>query len=516
MKHYVFTFLFAVTLICCNREKAVPENRKSDTKLLTSKKSVKSAATVYEEQSTAQLLGLIERGLSSDTGDLGAMLCALMRKDVALGLEWFGQLTPEQMGLFSSEVLSQAYEQDPKALSLWMDTTGVNHPAKSTILSSFLIVLSILSPEEGLNLIKSKRYPFEAVHLSRFYQYCALKNQSFLENHFKQIPAAQQGMARSALAKELMKSSPLAAIDFLRSHSTNDLSYRQALADAYGVFAMRDWKACLTVLESESIEIKLAALGTGNLMDLVAQKDPQKAIALVAELPLTTATQGAYWKTAQALAKNHPDQATAWLNQLADVPAKTEIARVMFRTMLFEHEATTAMAQVELLSGSAQQAARRSVVAELAKSDFDQALTIAKSVSETQQQDVFREIARSSAYENPQNAVSMINDATLSEKLGEQFRNEMINHTVQNWAKQDREAAQQWVEKLPASDQPKGVQGLVATWMKTDPIAASEWLSQQPAGPARDAGAQEIINQIKDTDPEMAEQWRKSMTPKTE
>jgi hypothetical protein len=52
--------------------------------------------------------------------------------------------------------------------------------------------------------------------------------------------------------------------------------------------------------------------------------------------------------------------------------------------------------------------------------------------------------------------------------------------------------------------------------MKSDPIAASEWLSKQAAGPARDAGAQEIINQIKDTDPEMAEQWRKSMTPKTE
>jgi hypothetical protein len=110
----------------------------------------------------------------------------------------------------------------------------------------------------------------------------------------------------------------------------------------------------------------------------------------------------------------------------------------------------------------------------------------------------------------------MINDDYLSEKLGEQFRNEMINHTVQNWAKQDREAAQQWVEKLPPADQPKGIQGLVASWMKTDPIAASDWLSKQAAGPARDAGAQEIINQIKDTDPEMAEQWRKSMTPKTE
>jgi hypothetical protein len=89
----------------------------------------------------------------------------------------------------------------------------------------------------------------------------------------------------------------------------------------------------------------------------------------------------------------------------------------------------------------------------------------------------------------------------------------MLNATVTTWAKQDLPAAQAWVAKLPASDAPKGVQGLMTTWMKADPVAASGWLTALPVGPAREAGARVVIEQIKDTDPEMAEQWRKTLAP---
>jgi hypothetical protein len=479
--------------------------------------SAKNSEENFAQVDITRLQQLFEKALqTSDNETIDLILTAIIEKDFDLGMRLFQELDQEQMGLHSSFVLGNAYAKAPEATLQWLDDVGIYHPAQSTILRCFIGTLAQEHPREGLEILLSKRYPFDPIAINRFYMISAMLHHSFLIDRFASLPSEHKGMVTSALAKAMMKESPMDALTFLRQHPRNDAAFNNTVGEVYAQLAIRDWESFLSTFAQEKPALQIAALSTGNLLDQIAKKDPAQVQGIIENIPLTTATQGVYWKTAQALAKNHPDQATAWLNQLADVPAKTEIARIMFRTMLFEHEATTAMAQVELLSGSAQQAARRSVVAELAKSDFDQALTIAKSVSETQQQDVFREIARSSAFENPQNAISMINDTTLSEKLGEQFRNEMINHTVQNWAKQDREAAQQWVEKLPPADQPKGIQGLVASWMKTDPIAASDWLSKQAAGPARDAGAQEIINQIKDTDPEMAEQWRKSMTPKTE
>jgi hypothetical protein len=160
--------------------------------------------------------------------------------------------------------------------------------------------------------------------------------------------------------------------------------------------------------------------------------------------------------------------------------------------------------------------AMKGLVSAISTKNLDRAFSLSLQSTNTQEvkSNLYKLISRDNALNNPKQAVAILERVDFNQYVDTNFRNEMINHTVQNWAKQSLEEAQQWVEKLPATDQPKGVQGLVATWMKSDPIAASDWLSKQSAGPARDAGAQEIINQIKDTDPEMAEQWRKSMTPK--
>ncbi|RYD86656.1 MAG: hypothetical protein EOP50_22075 [Sphingobacteriales bacterium] len=56
------------------------------------------------------------------------------------------------------------------------------------------------------------------------------------------------------------------------------------------------------------------------------------------------------------------------------------------------------------------------------------------------------------------------------------------------------------------------MRGLMNPWMKSDPVAASQWLATLPAGPVRDEGAKVVIEQVNDTDPEMAEQWRKSLS----
>lgn len=477
--------------------------------------TAKDSEENFDQIDIKQLQQLFEKARhSSDSQRIGLILSAIIEKDFDLGMTLFQELDNVQMGLHSSLVLGRAYLQSPEATIKWIEEVGLYHSAKSTILSCFIGTLAIDNPRAALDLIISKRIEFDLMALNRFYSTCATQNQSFLSDSISKVPIKHQGMAISALAKALMTESPVEALEFLRQHTRNDADFNKTVGEAYSQLALRDWESFISTFSLEQPALQIAALSSGNLLDQIAKTDPSQIPKMIENIPLTTATQAVYWKTAQALAKSHPDQATAWLNQLPDVPAKSEIARNMYRTMLFEHDAKTALAQLEALTGSAQQAARRSIVAELAKSDYDQAIMIAKTVNTAMQQDVFREIARSSAYENPQNALRMLNDSIVSEKLGTGFRQEMINHTVQSWAKQDREAAQQWVEKLPAADQPKGVQGLVATWMKTDPMAASDWLSKQPASPARDAGAREIIKQIKDTDPAMAKQWQDSMTPK--
>jgi hypothetical protein len=234
---------------------------------------------------------------------------------------------------------------------------------------------------------------------------------------------------------------------------------------------------------------------------------------ILEKLPITEANLKHHTNFCIALTMKDTEKGFMYVESLPEGPSKVKISSAVL-SKYYSVEPEKALSKLTELHGHAQEIAAREISKNIALEYPSKALEAINNNPALQKTDCYREVARTLALSNPINAIQMIEDGKLSEKIGADFRNEMINHTVQNWVKQDREAAQQWVEKLPAADQSKGNQGLVAAWMKTDPIAASEWLSQQPAGPARDAGAQEIIKQIKDTDPEMAEQWRKSMTPK--
>jgi len=268
------------------------------------------------------------------------------------------------------------------------------------------------------------------------------------------------------------------------------------------------------VLAKLPSEYKSKFLTNDYLMGNLIKASPGRALKLFDGLALTDHNRKIISKNLAGIMVKDPQATIEWLNDQARQGGITTFSYDAFAGLI-DTTNEKINEYVTSLDPSLRDNALKGFVNSCSKNgDLSNALNIASTADLKVQQNLYREISKTSALNNPANALLIIEDAQLSEKIGAEFRNEMINHTVQNWAKQDREAAQQWVEKLPAADQTKGTQGLVAQWMKTDPIAASEWLSQQPAGPARDAGAQEIINQIKNTDPEMAEQWRKSMTPK--
>jgi hypothetical protein len=320
--------------------------------------------------------------------------------------------------------------------------------------------------------------------------------------------------AYSVAIQAIGRDDPRSAIALVASYLKGNeaLESYRSITDSYITKNPDQMRECMDSIPSSFLP---QILNQKDLVSRILKLDPSLAISMLKNVPLTSTNRAVVSNIVTSLAKVDQEQALLVLSSLPKSGQKDQVTRELFEA-LAAADSENALKTVDDLPAENQIHAMRAIAKVMTETDFEKAIEIAKKVMPSQQQDVYREIARSSAYESPQNAISMINDAAISEKLGNDFRNEMINHTVQNWAKQSLEEAQQWVEKLPATDQPKGVQGLVATWMKSDPIAASEWLSKQSAGPARDAGAQEIINQIKDTDPEMAEQWRKSMTPKTE
>ena len=391
-----------------------------------------------------------------------------------------GPEDPKLITNFKMVTLLKIVNQDPnKALELLSKMPDGNH---TLLLDPTINALAVRNGESSLQMIASSLSP--KLHMQAY------------------------SVAIQAIGRDDPKTAIALVASYLKGNEA--LKTYRSITDSYLTKNPEQIKECMDSIPSSFWP---QILNQKDIVSRVLKLDPALAKSMLQNVPLTSTNRAVVSNIVTSLAEVDQSQALQVLSALPKSGQKDQVTRELFEA-LAAADSENALRTVDDLPAENQIHAMRAIAKVMTEIDFDKAIEIAKKVMPSQQQDVYREIARSSAYESPQNAISMINDAAISEKLGNDFRNEMINHTVQNWAKQSLEEAQQWVEKLPATDQPKGVQGLVATWMKTDPIAASDWLSKQAAGPARDAGAQEIINQIKDTDPEMAEQWRKSMTPK--
>jgi hypothetical protein len=248
---------------------------------------------------------------------------------------------------------------------------------------------------------------------------------------------------------------------------------------------------------------------------LMMNMEATDALEILLKVPLTGATQSSYESFFNQMAEKAPEAVLSEIRKLPPSPAHNDLLRGVFAKVASQ-DLALAIQQTAQLTGGEQTMALRGVALSLAIANPERALEVAAGAQQgPQQQEVYREIARASASQKPENAVKILEDPAMLEKLGADFRQKMLLETVRTWADRNLEAAQQWVEKLPASDAPDAVQGLMTTWMKSDPVAASGWLSNQPTGPAREAGARVVIDQIKDTDPEMAEQWRKTLPQAT-
>jgi hypothetical protein len=93
-------------------------------------------------------------------------------------------------------------------------------------------------------------------------------------------------------------------------------------------------------------------------------------------------------------------------------------------------------------------------------------------------------------------------------------RNAIIDALGANLAKRDLEQARAWLVEVPSSDRASATGGVVRTWAKRDIEGVIDWLNNLPDSPERTTGVRAFVQEIKDTDPAMANAWLESIEEK--
>ena len=416
--------------------------------------------------------------LSTLLADDADVLRELARDHYAEVDKWLHERAPTSNHVlsFRYELITEMARVAPAHAVALLD--GMSEQEVSANLRPALWALATRNPDEALKLAKQR------------------------------LAGVELGSALKGIVGSVAQTDPARAFAIAKSFEPEHAN--ASLPGVFWYWFSTDASSAVKSLEGLQPAVITAILSDGHNVKLLAEADSGLLIQALGNIPWVASTGKIYSSAALVLARSRPEEIPALVAGLPDSKRRNELVVELFAAAC-EKNAKQAQALIASLPENLQDGALRGIVKKLAVMDYPAATDLAQSHAGPIGDELYREIGRSMIAVSPLGAVKMIEDPAVTARIGGDFRLEMINRTVETWAVRNLPAAQQWVEKLPATDAPKGVQGLMTTWMRSDPIAASQWLSAQPTGPARDAGARVVIDQIKDTDPEMAERWRKAL-----
>ena len=364
-----------------------------------------------------------------------------------------------------------------------IDQFGMSDAQRRDTINHGLTSVACRDLKEALTLME--QYAPNAEHRATALRLLAARAGDDPERAFEHLADLGKYLSNAAypvIFREWLKLDPQLAIERMRTISSGALASILSDPKALGNLVNHDSAATVSLLR----RLTLTTHNTGvfdQTLDCLAKKDPAVAMELVANLPA-----GEYRKQA----------AGRWLSVVtARNPAATTDS-------------------IALLPEELQPDARLSAAARLAYPERQLALALAAGAPPEQQTALYREIVMETAAHDAEGAIRLLDDPAIGPKLAPDDRLKVIGKTAAGLTISNPDAACQWIARLPTEDQPAATGSALSVWMTLDPEQAMKWLTSQTPGPARDAGARVVIEQLKNTNPKEAGQWRATLQEATE
>ncbi len=434
-------------------------------------------------------------------------------EDPAAVADWMSTVSEQGDGV-AFHVMIFLMKSNPQAAAIWFGNPQNQLTSPANFFRNSFVQFASNEPEQALQLVINLPEDSEtrrSVTQSAIY---GLSRENLPEAIRRAGEMFDEPVTSNVIAiafAENAGSDPRSAMAALESVKMNATTREKCISNILKTWVDSDPVTAAGEIAKSPPAVISKVLQDENTLRSLARSDPGALARLMQQLPQTAESAKLATRAIALLAASQPAIADKLVEDQAPGPAKDALLTSLYQEKS-KDDFTGALESALARVGNDRLTAIKGIIRAEGARNVDATLDLVTKVEQGQQQVVYREVAKSFVYGNSAAAVRLLEDPQSAADLGAGFRSEMLDHTVQVWAKQDLDSAKSWVEKLQDGDRASGVRGLMNPWMKSDPVAASEWLGKLPAGSSRDAGAKVIIEQVKDTDPQMAEQWRKSLS----
>ncbi len=249
------------------------------------------------------------------------------------------------------------------------------------------------------------------------------------------------------------------------------------------------------------------AIYSSLFAQLVAD-DPASAVARLAAVPAGEARDNALRAVADGWAHSDLPAALAWAQKL-DSSDRTPAMESVLQTMLASDPLHAIDLAQQTLTGAAFDRTLVAALQSLTRTDPKAAAAlISKLVPGPVQTQAALSVARALATENPAGAAAWMQTLQAGE-----LRGKVLNTILDAWARQDPVAAGQYVGQMTAGPEQQAAAARVAALLASNPTQAIAWAQSLGNEPAREAAVVNLASAWAQRDPAAAAQWAGSLSP---
>lgn len=455
-----------------------------------------------------------------ETFELAVRELAHRDPEAALALFVPKEMSREEPGFrHLADMLAAEY---PDLLVRWMeDHSGeLDKSAQVFCVDAALMSLSVNSrPETAIALYDKMEIPpqVKSEYIMSIFSYYGSHDGPAAEKAARErFQGRDLNFALATIASSLGRKDPAAGFDMaLRVPSP-------ALKAGSLESSLRDWMnvdqtaaiAKLGTLEPNDLQAVLETTreNPDSLISQIAKANPQALGDLVGKMVATSANLPVFEAAVTALSNKHPDQAAALVDSIPEGPVKSQLVTRQISSLA----RTDTLSAIDQAAALQNKDARNQAYGNIAKitgeTSLEATVQAADRLPEADQASFVATAFPEIASRDPKKAAEFLLDSPYMAKLDARaLGNACVTVGQRLVTKGDSAFAAEWLERLPEDRQADAMRGIAGEMVRSDIMGLSNMLSALPAGKARETGAKVLIQELRKSDPQMAEQWEASL-----
>ena len=344
----------------------------------------------------------------------------------------------------------------------------------------------------------------------RFGQQAPLAAEAAAESKFA---GRDLDLARYNISNGAGRLDPLLAIEIAKKIGDSELRGRAISAKLSTLIASDPTKAIgqLNSLDSKELQIILQS-DVGNkssLVNVLGEANPDLLSNLLGKMVISSSNEGLFMEAIKCLAIKSPDKVSEILETLPEGTTKRKMISSQFDALASENSTLAIETASKIADQETRIQAYGAIGQTVGRRDLNSILKTAETLSALDANALVSAALPSLTDQNPKAAAELL----LSRKfaLAGNQNQAIIERIGMRLSNQDQSYAQQWIGKLPENDQPYAMKGVAAEMAKSDIQGLSVMLGSLPQDKNWEAGVKVLIQNISDSDPQMAKKWQDAL-----